>query len=127
MTKFDCPHRLKAMVHDDMQVSVQNDRKYSEPLSVTNRVKLGCVMTPARFKAMFSAMLTYDFQGWAAVCPISYRLDGKYFNLRRLKADPRAQTDVLDKLFWHIDKMASGRFFQAFAKYDLTLSTKILR
>ena len=35
--------------------------------------------------------------------PIRYRFDGKLFNLRRLQAKSRVQTDGLDKLFYADD------------------------
>ena len=47
--------------HVGMQVCVQNDEEYSEPFSVTNRVKQGCVMAPTLFSMMFSAMLIDAF------------------------------------------------------------------
>ena len=49
MTKFGCPSRYIAMVHqfhDGMQARVQDDGEYSEPFPVTNGVKQGCVMAP---------------------------------------------------------------------------------
>ena len=72
MAKFG-PPRYIAMVrqfHDGMQARVQNDGEYSEPFSVTNRVKQGCVMAPKLFSMMFSAMLTNAFQDVDAGFPI---------------------------------------------------------
>ena len=79
--------RYIAMVwqfHDGMQARVQNDGEYSEPFSVTNGLKRGCVMAPTLFSMMFSAMLTDTFQDVDAGFPIRYRFDGKLLNLRRL-------------------------------------------
>ena len=59
--KFGCPPRFIAMVsqfHDGMQAPIRNDREYSEPFTVTNRAKQGCVMAPTLFNMMFSVMLT---------------------------------------------------------------------
>ena len=42
--------------HDGMKARVQNDGEYSEPFTVTNVVKRGCVMAPILFSVMFSAM-----------------------------------------------------------------------
>ena len=66
-------HPSIAMVrqfYDGVQVHVQNDGKYSEPLPVTNGVKQGCIMAPTLFSMMFSAMLTYAFQDGDAGFPI---------------------------------------------------------
>ena len=42
-------------------------------------------------------------------CSIRYRFDGNVFNLKRLKARTKLQTDVLDELFYadDMDKNAS--------------------
>ena len=98
MAKFGCPHRFIAMVrqfHDGMQARVQNDREFSESFAVTNGVKQGCVMAPTLFSMMFSAMLMNAFQDSDTDFPIRYRFDGNIFNLRRLQAKTKVQTDVL--------------------------------
>ena len=56
---------------------------------------------------MFSAMLTDAFQDGDNGIPIRYRFDGKLFNLRRLQAKSKVQTEVLDE-FLFADDMANG-------------------
>ena len=59
MAKVGCLPRFIATMlqfHDGMQARVQNDNEYSEPFSVTNEVKQGCVITPTLF-SMISQML----------------------------------------------------------------------
>ena len=56
---------------------------------------------------MFSAMLTDAFQDGDNGIPIRYRFDGKLFNLRRLQAKSKVQTEVLDE-FLFADDMAKG-------------------
>ena len=56
---------------------------------------------------MFSAMLTDAFQDGDNGIPIRYRFDGKLFNLRRLQAKFKEQTEVLDE-FLFTDGMAKG-------------------
>ena len=114
-----------------MQARVQNDGEFSEPFEVTNRVKQGCVMAPTLFSMMFSAMLMDSDTGF----PIRYRFDGNIFNLRRLQAKTKVQTDVLDELLCadDIDKNASSEakmqrsmdhVSQSCDYYDITISTK---
>ena len=103
MAKFGCPSRYTAIVrqfHDGMQTRVQNDGEYSEPFPVTNGVKQGCVMATALFSMMLSAMLTDAFQDVDAGFPIRLRFNGKLLNLRRLQAQSKVQTDVVDKLLY---------------------------
>ena len=56
---------------------------------------------------MFSAMLTDTFQDGDNSIPIRYRFDGKLFNLRRLQAKSKVQTEVLDE-FLFADDMTKG-------------------
>ena len=138
MAKFGCPPRFIAMVrqfHDGMQVRVQNDGEFSEPFEVTNGVKQGCVLAPTLFSMMFSAMLMDAFQDSDTGFPISYRFDGNIFNLRRLQAKTKVQTDVLDELLYADDmdknanteakmQRAMDQVSQSCDNYDLTISTK---
>ena len=118
-----------------MQARVQNDGEYSEPFTVTNGVKQGCIMAPTLFSMMFSAMLTDAFQYVDAGFPIRYRFDGKLLNLFRLQAKSKVQTDVVDKLLYADDlaenakseeKMqgAVDRMSKACDNFKLTISTK---
>ena len=113
MVKFGCPPRFIAMVwqfHDGMQARVQNDGEFSEPFEVTNGVIQGCVMVPILFSMMFSAILMDAFQDSGTGFPIWYRFDGDMFNLRRLQAKTKVQTDVLDELLYadDMDKNANS-------------------
>ena len=84
---------------------------------------------------MFSAMLTDSFQYRDNGIPITYRFDGKLFNLRRLQANSKVQTKVLDELLFAGD-MAKGapteekiqkgvdQVSDSCEGYDLTISIK---
>ena len=138
MAKFSCLPRYIAMVrqfHDRMQARVQNDGEYSEPFSVTNGVKQGCVMAPTLFSMMFSAMLTDAVQDVDAGFPIRSRFVGKLLNLRRLQAKFKVKTDVVDKLLYADDlaenakseeKMqgAVDRMSKVCDNFQLIISTK---
>ena len=88
-----------------MLARVQNDGEFSDPFLVTNGVKEGCA--PTLFSMMFFAMLTAAFQDGDNGIPIRYSFDGKLFNLRRLQAKSKVQTEVLDE-FLFADDMAKG-------------------
>ena len=80
-------------------------------------------------------MLMDAFQDSDTGFPIRYRFDGNIFNLRRLQAKTKVQTDVLDELLYadDMDKNASteakmqramDQVSQSCDNYDLTISTK---
>ena len=84
---------------------------------------------------MFSAMLIDAFQDSDTIFPIRYRFDGNIFNLRRLQAKTKVQTDMVYGLLNadDMDKIASSeakmqRAMDQVSKscnsYDLTISTK---
>ena len=93
--------------HDGMLARVQNDGGFSDPFPVRNGVKQGCVLASTLFSMMFSAMLTDAFQNGDNGIPIRYRFDGKLFNLRRLQAKSKVQTEVLDEFLFAVG-MAKG-------------------
>ena len=100
---------------------------------MTNGVKQGCVLTSTLF-SIYSAMLTDAFQGGDKGIPIRYRFDGKLFNLRRLQAKSKVQTEVLhvDEFFFADDMVKRAPteekmqkvVDQVFDSYDLTISIK---
>ena len=83
-------------------------------------------------------MPTDAFQDGDNGISIRYRFDGKLFNLRRLQAKSKVQTDVLDE-FLFADDMAKGapteekmqkgvyQLSDSCDTYDLTISIKRLR
>ena len=90
-----------------MLARVQNDDEFSDPFPVTSGVKQGCVLDSTLFSMMFSAMLTDAFQDGDTCIPIRYRFDGKLFNVRKLQAKSKVQTEVLDE-FLFADDMEKG-------------------
>ena len=102
---------------------------------MTNGVKQGCVLASTLFSMMFSAMFTDALQDGDNGIPIRCRFDGKLFNLRRLQAKSKVQTEVLDE-FLFADDMAKGapteekmqkgvdQVSDSCDSYDLTISIK---
>ena len=69
-----------------------------------------CVLASTLLCRMFSVMLTDAFQDGDNGILIRYRFDGKLFNLRRLQAKSKVQTEVLDvPLCWWHDEGCSNR------------------
>ena len=90
------------------------------------------VMAPALISMMFPAMLTDAFQNCGVSFPINNLFDGKLFNLRRLQAKSKVQTDALyvDKLLYAECQNRNKGLWIACHKhladnFDLTISAKM--
>ena len=138
IAKFGFPVRFVATVrqfHDGMLARIQNDDKFSDPFLVTNGVKQGYVLASTLFSMMCSAMLTDVFQDGGNGILIRHHFDGQLFNLRRLQAKSKVQTEVIDE-FLFADDMAKGapteekmqkgvdQVSDSCDSYDLTISIK---
>ena len=72
----------------------------SEPFLVTNGVKQGCVLAPTLFSLLFANMLSAALSQSSIGINIRYRTDGRFFDLRRLKANTKVhEALVRDFLF----------------------------
>ena len=110
IAEFGNPAKFKAIVRqfvDGILASVQNYGEFSDPFPVTNEVKQGCVLASTLFSMIFSAIRTDDIQDDDNGIPIRNRFDRKlfFFILRRLQANSKVQTKVLDE-FLFADDMA---------------------
>ena len=138
MAKFGCPAKFIAMVrkfHDGMLARVQDDGEFSDSFPVTNGVKQDCVLALTLFSMMFSVMFTDTFHFGGNGIPIRYLFDENLFNIRKLQAKSKVQTEVLDE-FLFVDDMAKGapteekmqkgvdQVSDSCESYDLTISTK---
>ena len=66
----------------------------SDPFPVSNGVKQGCVLAPTLFSLQFATMLFAALSKTSSGINVRYRCDGRFFDLRRLKA----KTKVLEAL-----------------------------
>lgn len=138
MAKYGCPTKFITIVrqlHNGMQARVQDGGESSEPFSVSNGVKQGCVLAPTLFSLMFSAMLTDAFAGTDIGIGIRWRFDGSVFNLRRLQAKTKVQSDTINDFLFADDcalnatseaNMQHGvdKFSDACDNFGLTISIK---
>nr|VZI47182.1 unnamed protein product [Spirometra erinaceieuropaei] len=106
MQKFGCPERFTQMVrqlHDGMMARVTDNGAVSEAFAVTNGVKQGCVLAPALFSLMFSAMLMDAYRDQRPGIRIAYRTDGHLLNQRRMNFQSRVSTATVNKLLFADD------------------------
>lgn len=97
LSKLGCPPKFVKIIrsfHDGMMARVVENGSVSEPFPVSNGVKQGCVLAPTLFSLMFATMLFAALSMTNAGITIRFRTDGRFFDLRRLKA----KTKVLEAL-----------------------------
>ncbi|ROT78369.1 hypothetical protein C7M84_002918 [Penaeus vannamei] len=121
LQKFGCPDKLTALIasfHNGMQARVQENGDASDPFQVRNGVKQGCILAPTLFSILFAAMLLDAFCECIRGVYISFRTDGKLFNLQRLKA----KTRVFEAILWDF-LFADDRALAAHSHEDMQYIT----
>ena len=117
LSKLGCPTKfvnLTRQFHDDMTEQVLSDVEASEPFSISNGVKQGCVLAPALFNLFFACVLNHVIRDLEQGVYLRYRLDGSLFDLRRLTAKTNiVKKTVLEALF------SDGCAFMAHGESDL--------
>jgi hypothetical protein len=97
---YGCPNKfinILRLLHDDMEASVKNDNSFTEPFKIGTGVKQGCIIAPTLFSIYLAAMLQQTTDTLPEGINITYRMDGKLFNLSRLKARTKiSQTSVIE-------------------------------
>lgn len=138
MAKYGYPTKFITIVrqlHDGMQGRVQDDDESSEPFSVSNGMKHGCVLALTLFSLMFSAMLTEACGGTDTGFDIKWRFDCSVFNLRRLQGKTKVQSDSINDLIFADDYALNAtseanmqhiidKLSDACDNFGLTISTK---
>ena len=97
LSKLGCPSKfinLIRLFHDGMSGSILCDGDTSSSFNISNGVKQGCVLAPVLFNLFFTCVLTHALRDFKTGIYIRYRLDGSFFDLRRL----RAQTKSVERL-----------------------------
>ena len=118
-----------------MVARVQDQGQTSEPLSVTNGTKQGCVMAPLLFTLVFSAMLYDAFHDNDLGALIRFRTDGNVFNLRRLNSKTRTSKVLIRDLLFADDcallahtvddiQAITNAFARSARRFGLTTSLK---
>ena len=134
LRKSGCPDLFVDIIrsfHEGMVARVQDQGQMSEPFSVTNGTKQGCVMAPLLFTLVFSAML-YDNDLGAL---IRFRTDGNVFNLRRLNSKTRTSKVLITDLLFADDcallahtvddiQAITNAFARSARRFGLTISLK---
>ena len=97
LSKLDCSERFVSIIrsfHEGMMARMIEHGAASDPFPVSNGVKQGCVLAPTLFSLLFASMLFAALSKTSSGINVRYRCDGRFFDLRRLKA----KTKVLEAL-----------------------------
>ena len=103
LSKLGCLTKFVNLIrqfHDYMTGQVLPDGEASEPFSISNGVKQGCVLAPVLFNVFFTCVLNHAIRDLERGVYLRYRLDGSPFDLRRLTSKTKTvKTTVLEALF----------------------------
>ena len=103
LPKIGCQPKLQSMIesfHTDTKGTVQFNDSSSKPFEIRSGVKQGCVLAPTLFVGFFGLLLKHAFDTTTEGIYIRTRLDGRLFNLARLRAKTRVRKVLIrDMLF----------------------------
>ncbi|CAH1231299.1 Hypp378 [Branchiostoma lanceolatum] len=113
LKRFGCPRRFLAVLmslHDGAMVRVLGGGEKSDPFPVCTGVRQGCVIAPVIFNLFLAAVMMAakkDILPEDCV-PLTYRLDGNLFNLRRLRAPTKVHHESILELQYADDAAVVG-------------------
>ena len=103
LSKLGCPTKFLNLIrqfHDDMTGQVLSDDETSEPFSISNDVKQGCVLAPVLFNLFFTCVLNHAIGDLEQGVYLRYGIDGSLFDLCRLTAKTKTvKQTVVEALF----------------------------
>ena len=135
LAALTCLSYIIRSFHEGMVARVQDQGQTSEPFSVTNGTKQGCVMAPLLFTLVFSAMLNDAFHYNDLGALIRFRTDGNVFNLRRLNSKTRTSKVLIRDLLFADDcallahtvddiQAITNSFARSARRFGMTISLK---
>ena len=90
-------------LHTGMIYIVSVGEEVSESVSITNGVKLGCVLTPTLFSIFLSAMLDEAFRDMGDGVCIQYRESADLFNVAHFRAKNKTTRILMKELLYADD------------------------
>ena len=103
LQKLGIPNQMRKIIisfHEGMMGQVIQNGEISDPFSIANGTKQGCVLAPLLFALYFAVMLNYAFEGKQLGVPVCFRATGGLFNIRRFNAPTKTTLElILDLLF----------------------------
>lgn len=138
-----CPPKFISvlrLLHDDMTAAVIAGGTCGEPFAINTGVKQGCIIAPTLFSIFISSIMHLIREDIPPGVQLSYRMDGRLFNLNRLRAKTKTSvTSVLELQYADDNTIVAETevelqailniFVEAYSKIGLKLNiqkTKIL-
>ena len=105
LPKISCQPKLQSMIesfHTDTNGTVQCNCSSSEPFEIRSGFKQGCALAPTLFGIFFGMLLKHAFDTTTEGIYLRTRLDGRLFNLARLRGKTKVPKVLIrDTLFAH--------------------------
>ena len=96
LSRFGCPANfitILRLLHDKMTATILFNGTETGPFTIRTGVKQGCVIAPTLFTVYLCTILFFVRDRLPNGVELDYRLDGRIFNLSRIKA----KTKVMKK------------------------------
>jgi hypothetical protein len=138
LQKIGCPQHLLEVVksfHVNMHSTVYYNGATSDSFPVSSGVKQGCVLAPTLFGIFFSMLLHHAFKDSTEGVYIHTRLDGKLYNIARLRAKTKVRMVLIREMLFADDaalvshtedglQQLVSHFSRACTEFGLTISLK---
>ena len=106
LARYGCPPKFIQIIrlfHVDMTGQVLSNGEQSDPFSISNGVKQGCVLAPVLFNLFFSCVLRQAVGNTDKGVYVRFRYDGSIFYLRRLSAKTKTLNSLIQEALFADD------------------------
>ena len=106
LARYGCPPKFIQIIrlfHVDMTGQVLSNGEQSDPFSISNGVKQGCVLAPVLFNLFFACVLRQAVGNTDKGVYVRFRYDGSIFDLRRLSAKTKTLNSLIQEALFADD------------------------
>ena len=106
LARYGCPPKFIQIIrlfHVDMTGQVLSNGEKSDPFSISNGVKQGCVLALVLFNLFFTCVLRQAVGNMDKGVYVRFRYDGSVFDLRRLSAKTKTLNSLIQEALFADD------------------------
>lgn len=106
LQRYGCPEKFTTLIkalHENMQARVSLNGELSDPFTVSNGVKQGCVLAPTLFSLFLTATLTHAFNDCNKGVLIQSRPNADLFNVNQFKSTRKTKGILVRELMFADD------------------------